>query len=256
MAENASTPPAGTPQGGANVQQTILGDENQGGQQTPEQKAAAEKAAAEKAAADKKAADEKVAADKEAARKSLTEKLKAEGKTDAEIQAAIETAEKEAAEKAAKEQGAPDKYADFKLPKGMTLDKAMADQFIALAKELNLPQDKAQKLVDMYAGTMIEQAKVSANGFVKMVSDWAEETKTELGADAQKQLSFAFKAIQKFGSPGLRQLLNETGVGSHKEMVKCFIAIGKAISEDTTTPASGSGAGSESPEDVLYGKKK
>ncbi|MEC7472463.1 MAG: hypothetical protein VX946_03765 [Pseudomonadota bacterium] len=41
------------------------------------------------------------------------------------------------------------------------------------------------------------------------------------------------KAIEKFGSPELRQVLNDSGLGNHPELVKFCHRIGKAISDDS-----------------------
>ena len=50
-----------------------------------------------------------------------------------------------------KPEGAPEQYAEFALPEGFQVDTAVMDEFKGLAKELNLPQATAQKLVDLQA---------------------------------------------------------------------------------------------------------
>src|SRR5712671_1685898 len=47
--------------------------------------------------------------------------------------------------------GAPDKYADFKVPDGFKFDEKALTEATAAFKELGLSQEKAQKLVDTYA---------------------------------------------------------------------------------------------------------
>src|SRR5262245_55633150 len=46
---------------------------------------------------------------------------------------------------------APEKYADFKIPDGMAVDAKALEAFTPALRELNLTQDQAQKLVDVYA---------------------------------------------------------------------------------------------------------
>src|SRR5262245_53151779 len=45
---------------------------------------------------------------------------------------------------------APEKYEDFKVPEGYTLDGEVGKEASAMFKELNLPQEAAQRLVDFY----------------------------------------------------------------------------------------------------------
>ncbi len=129
----------------------------------------------------------------------------------------------------------PEKY-EFKVPEGMTLDTALVDKLTPVLKELGISQSAAQKLMDAYAPHIAEQFKAQQksldDGWNKIKSDWKNETTKLLGAEPAKELAHAAKFINKFGTPELRQMLNDTGVGNHPEMVKIMIAAGKAISED------------------------
>lgn len=57
--------------------------------------------------------------------------------------------------------------------------------------------------------------------------------------------------MDKFGSPELKQYLNETGLGNHPELVRIFANIGKAMSEDGLV--TGNSGGVKSAADVLFG---
>ena len=130
----------------------------------------------------------------------------------------------------------PEKY-EFKVPEGMEVDAKLVETLTPIMKDLKLSQEQAQKLVDAYAPYIQQQAKAqtekSISEYKSIVNEWKTEAQKELGADADKKLSLAAKAINKFGSPELRTLLNETGVGNHKELVNFFIKVGTMISEDT-----------------------
>ena len=129
----------------------------------------------------------------------------------------------------------PEKY-EVKLPEGMDLDEATLDLFSPIFKELGITNEGAQKLVDAYIpliqSTVDEQRKQSQNEFKGIVDGWKKETMTELGPSAKDELAAAGRAINKFGSPELREIMQETGVGNHKELVKFMAKIGKTISED------------------------
>jgi hypothetical protein len=124
----------------------------------------------------------------------------------------------------------PESY-DLKMPEGVQLDSAAAEEFTTIAKELKLDQAAAQKLADIGAKMATRQAEAHA----QLVETWTEQVKTdkEIGGDKlDENLGVARKAIDTFGSPELKALLNSTGLGNHPEFVKLAFKVGKAISED------------------------
>jgi hypothetical protein len=127
---------------------------------------------------------------------------------------------------------APESYADFKLPEGIAADKAMTEEFKSIAKSLNLSQENAQKLVDVQAKYVKSQGDAVLNQYKQQVENWKKESIQSLGADYKKELSLAAKARDRFGSPELKQLLNDTGLANHKDVISLFLKVGKAISED------------------------
>lgn len=163
-------------------------------------------------------------------------------------------ADKEAADKAAaaeaaktKPAGAPEAYEAFTLPEGIKLDEPVMGEFQTLAKELNLPQEAAQKLVDL-AGKMqlgtVEQIQATVE---RQSQEWAEASKAdkEFGGDTfDANLALAKSALDKFGSPELKTMLSETKLGNHPEVLRFMVRAGKAISQDGFVPG-GSGAASK-----------
>ena len=127
--------------------------------------------------------------------------------------------------------GAPEKY-DFAMPEGVELDGPAADEFSAIAKELKLSQADAQRVADVAIKMQQQQAETHAT----TVKGWADQCKSdkEFGGDNLEQnLSTARKAIDTFGSPELKALLNSSGLGNHPELVRFAFNAGKAVSEDT-----------------------
>lgn len=144
----------------------------------------------------------------------------AEGKTDT----AAEPASTEAVAKA------PDKY-EFKAPEGQELAPAVMGKFEALARELNLSQDQAQKFVSEVAP---ELAKAQTDAKDQIVSQWTAAAKTDKefgGANLTENLAIAKQALETFGTPELTKLLNETGLGSNPELIRAFYRAGKQISQ-------------------------
>lgn len=135
-----------------------------------------------------------------------------------------------AADSKATEPQVPESY-EFKMPEGVELDTAAADEFKAIAKELKLDQASAQKVADIGA----KMAQRQSESHAKLVESWVETVKTdkEIGGDKLDQnLAVARKALETFGTPELKDVLNATGLGNHPEVIRAFLKAGKLISED------------------------
>lgn len=128
--------------------------------------------------------------------------------------------------------GAPEKYADFKLLEGVSFKPEQVTEFTSLAKELNLSQEAAQKLVDLQSKFAKSYADESVAGHKKMVEGWASETKKRLGASFDQEMAVAAKARDQFGTPELRELLGTTGLANHPEVITFFAKVGKGMMED------------------------
>lgn len=134
--------------------------------------------------------------------------------------------------------GAPESYANFTLPEGLTLDATLDNEFKGAAKELNLTQDKAQKLVDLYAKHLKAQADGQIAEFEKMRAGWKAETAKALGANPERELAYAAKARDTFGSDEFARFMEETKLGDHPALTSFLVKVGKAISEDTLVEGS------------------
>lgn len=128
---------------------------------------------------------------------------------------------------------APESY-QFELPEGFELNGEVAEQFTTWAKDLNLPQDKAQAVAAMGAQLVQQAQAAQQEAWAAQVADWRKEVETdkEFGGPAlAENLGYAARAIDTF-APELREVLDSSGMGNHPVLVKAFIRIGKAISED------------------------
>lgn len=152
-----------------------------------------------------------------------------------------------------KQQGAPEKY-EFAQPEGVEMDDAGLAAFSDFAKSMNMTQEAAQAMLDKMAPAMAarQQQAIEATR-----QQWAESAKAdkEFGGDhLTANLAVAKKALDAFGTPELRTLLNDSGLGNHPEIIRLMVRAGKAISEDTFVRG-GTGApppSSKSAADRLY----
>jgi len=74
-----------------------------------------------------------------------------------------------------------------------------------------------------------------ADAIQKASDAWAASASSdkEYGGDKlTDSLSSAKKALDAFGTPELRTLLNDSRLGNHPEVIRLLVRAGKAISED------------------------
>ena len=102
------------------------------------------------------------------------------------------TEEKKGEEKAEDkkpEPKAPEEYAEFTVPEGTTLDEQTATEFKGLAKELDLTQEQAQKLLDFGGGKLRAQIEAPYKVWNEMQAKWQAEVKAdpEIGGTKYEQ---------------------------------------------------------------------
>lgn len=151
--------------------------------------------------------------------------------------------------------GAPEKY-EFQAPEGRVFDDAILDAYSEVAKELNMSQEDAQKVLDKVAPVMQarQQEQIEA-----IREQWADATRSdkEIGGDKlDTSLATAKKALDAFGSPELKSLLNEAGLGNNPEVIRFMYRAGKAISEDRMVTGQQAPGSDKSLADKLYSNQK
>jgi hypothetical protein len=130
-----------------------------------------------------------------------------------------------------KPEGAPESY-EFKAPDGVQFDGAVIGAFSEAARDLNLTQDQAQKVLDKMAPVIAtrhaEQLQAARTGWVKS----AKADKEFGGEKMAENMGVAKKAFETLATPELRTMLEESGLGDHPEFIRVFYRVGKAIGED------------------------
>ena len=151
------------------------------------------------------------------------------------------------------EQGAST-YEAFTLSDGGEIDPAALEAFVPLAQEMNLNQEQAQKLVDLYARQVSGASSVAIEQWRSIEKGWVEEVRSDPdigGGRLNENLVLAARAIDAFGGNDLRSALDMTRAGSHPAIVRAFARIGRMIAEDGFVRGHSAGA-ERSPAEVLY----
>jgi hypothetical protein len=150
--------------------------------------------------------------------------------------------------------GAPEKY-ELAAPEGFQLEPETTAQFETVARELNLSNEQANKLIPLGAQLAQKLAAQQQEGHAKQVAQWLEDSKAdkEIGGDKfDASVQVALKARDKFATPELKTLMDQTGIGNHPEIVRLFHRIGTAIADDTFVQAPSGGGSQKSAASVLF----
>ena len=98
------------------------------------------------------------------------------------------------------ERAAPEAY-DIKAPDGVTLDAEAAAEFEAVARELNMPQDEAQALVQRMAPKLQQRfAAQQTELMARASSEWAEDSRLGNHPEVLRFMARAGKALGPDGT--------------------------------------------------------
>lgn len=164
--------------------------------------------------------------------------------------------------------GSPEKfdYSEIQLPEGMQLDEELLKEFEPIAREMNLSNKSANKLMGL-------AVKLAEKNFAKL-GDFAAElqeakknsylellnTDEELNVGDEEKynayVNVAIQGVQAFATPGFKELIKAEGLTHHPEFIKTFHAVGKqCVSEDIPNPQFPAGQKEINAADVLYGER-
>jgi hypothetical protein len=150
----------------------------------------------------------------------------------------------------------PVEYTEFKLPDGVSVDADALASARELFSEARLPQEQAQKFIDLAVSREQAAAERGQRAFVELQNKWVSEIKADPdigGARLNASLAAAARAIDRLGVPGLKEALTLTGAGNNPAVVKAFVRLGQMISEDRFAPGHvAAPAASRSPAETIY----
>lgn len=136
----------------------------------------------------------------------------------------------------------PIEYTDFKLPEDFKIDDKMFSDFKAVAAESGLPQDQAQKFIDMHVAMEKQRVTQEEQQFTELQNTWKGEVSAdkEFGGDKLPQtLSSIAKVIDRYGgkdAAAIRQAFGYTGAGNNPQIVRLMARMASALNEGSAVP--------------------
>jgi hypothetical protein len=144
---------------------------------------------------------------------------------------------------------------ELELPEGSILNAQQIEEVKQFAKENNLSNEVAQKILESnhsVAQNLVQQAQERQ---AELQASWKADTlkDAELGGENLKIVSEnAKRVLDRFGNDEIKKLLRDTRYGDHKEVIRMFNNIGKAMSEDNLILGSGKTKTEKSFEERFY----
>lgn len=157
--------------------------------------------------------------------------------------------------KAEPPQGAPDKYADFKLPEGLKLEPKVLEEASAVFKGLNLSQDQAQSLVDFHAKQIAAATEAPFKAVTTLKTEWETALKGTYGKDIEPggkvitSISRMIDTLPPVMASGFREAMDLTLAGSNPAFVAAFYELSQRLGEGKSVKGNGpSPAGQKAPD--------
>lgn len=158
----------------------------------------------------------------------------------------------------------PETY-DLKLPDNSALDATAMERTAAFARERGLSNEAAQKALEFVHQEVAAQSDALLKAHQPGGAVWTKQVETwEAQVLADKDIGGSKEQVQKSGDLGkrvlatffpesTREFLEKTGFGSHPDVLRGLVNIGKAMSEGSFVMPKSADVGSKSTAELLYG---
>tara|TARA_R110000787_G_scaffold91459_2_gene192786 strand:+ start:8970 stop:9815 length:846 start_codon:yes stop_codon:yes gene_type:complete len=128
--------------------------------------------------------------------------------------------------------GTPKDAADYLMaqPDGFEgYDAGLSDDMREVFHEAKLTPAQAQHIHDKFVERMGNSLTENQTATMQKSEQWEGELKKEYGTAFDERVEAARYAIREFGSPELQTALDQSGLGSHPELVRAFAKVGMQL---------------------------
>jgi hypothetical protein len=115
------------------------------------------------------------------------------------------------------------------------------DFYRSAVHQIGLTQEQATDMLDLYSSVQEEQNEASEKASADFQVDSQIELKREWQQNYDAKLDQAQRAFAQFSTPQFNEIMDETGLGNHPEVIKAFAKIGAMIGEDKLVVGTGLG---------------
>jgi len=117
-------------------------------------------------------------------------------------------------------------------------DPETTEDFRQLAHQIGLNNDQANVLFDAYVNAIAGQQEQEQSAFEQFEVENTQALQKEWGGSFDKNVELARRAFMNFATPEAVEIMEQTGLGNHPEILKVFSRIGELLQEDSVLPGS------------------
>ncbi len=131
---------------------------------------------------------------------------------------------------------APEKY-EFKAPEGKEFTEEQTAELDKIVRDMDLTQAQADKFLALQLDTAKDAAEAGKTAFDNQVAEWRKEARADKevgGENFDKAATNANNFINSFGNKKVVDLLRESGLNSHPEMLRMLHKAGAELAEDSS----------------------
>jgi hypothetical protein len=134
----------------------------------------------------------------------------------------------------------PDGYEFDEPPEGTQRDEEFESWFRNTAHKLGLTKQQARGLYNEYNNLVAQSQQQQQQQRQQRQEEAKKELKQELGEQYDEQISQAQRVVSQLGGEELKEALDESGFGDDPRMIRAWMKIAQAVSEDTLELGQGS----------------
>ena len=131
--------------------------------------------------------------------------------------------------------GRPESHEEYNIG---DYDPETTADFRQLAHEIGLNNDQASVLFDTYVNAIAGQQEQEQEAFDQFEVENTQALQQEWGGNFDKNVELARRAFMNFATPEAVEIMEQTGLGNHPEILKVFSRVGELLQEDSVLPGS------------------
>ena len=157
-------------------------------------------------------------------------------------------------------------YSKYRNLIGYDFDDELTEKFAPVAKKLNLSQKSVEMLMDIaYEMSKKQNERFENDEKIKQINciknyskmfDEDDELPNQNSVQIQEYMKVADYAYNRFASSALKEILKETGLIYHPELIKMFYKIGELAQEDNVSYNPKPVEDELTPAQILYGPRE
>jgi hypothetical protein len=138
---------------------------------------------------------------------------------------------------------------------GVTVDPAVASDFVAVVNEFGIPRNAIAKLMSLQEKVMTANSEAGSRAWSEVQETWSNEVQNdpEIGGQKWPEVQGRIgQLLDTYGSPELREAFDLTGAGNNPHVVRFMSKVAQVLNESGFISANPGNNPPKSAADILY----